>query len=1073
MFRSAASPALRLVSRLAWVTMLCSASAFAQSYDRDNGNCVSPSGEAIVACWNPLAGWKMREKAEDFSENNAVYQPHLKGWDFRINLPHVRFQLADSGRGSAAALAGVIENATLDTWKAYSHTNNSIWMTRVRESDHRVYYKVVPSRRALNGTGPENIESLTEDWVRVGPSNSPDMMVETPAIAVLGAGIPGTTVFAAARSLNSAIHLTERPMTSTNTASWTTAWAALGVDSTVPPVLIPAFGRHLALATVDAGNFVRVQLYDPATQTWGLAVRAFVGTRHAPKLIWDGTALNVFVVSTAGKLRHTYATRPTLDFGAASEVAPLLSVYNDAFDVIFFNARFHVAAVQDTTSTSAMMPVWYTSTKSSPGHPSTWSIMAETGVVTRSTPAIVNYNDNLFVAASGVDGRVRYSRRNPNRRGNDLSMATFAEEWLTAGTLIDRLMPGTFSGLATLRFNNDVYLSAHRTLGQKRGVYMLSFSRATMKQLLTQRLRMTLKWGGRDGNTVLGAGSFLQAGDTPAVGDFDGDGDGDILRFTPRPVSGDGSAPVYVRRANETIGTEVQAFGREHVWQASFSTAGEWPSVGDFDGDGKSDVISFAQKMQFDATGHPIGLAPVRVALSDGTKFNEKQLWHRDFSTSGQTPMVGDFNGDGKDDVITFSGEAQHDSNGAVLGQAPVQVALSNGQTFGTRNVWHSYFSLAGETPRVGDLNGDGIDDVATFLRAGLTRVYVALSNGSRFGARRLWATDFSPGAEVPLVGDFNADGRDDIMTVVRGSRSGDYAKDIYIAYSSGSAFGPKVLWHSAFVEGDEIAKVIHHSGKDRKTITRRVDDEDKFFSDLVAFGRDGSVSLARSLTNVPFPSGAPWERYKWFPEKGSGAALFPEWIWTDPANLDPVRCLTSTQAFHLGGASGVGGQGFFTSSVRSGGRQGHILQEMSHSVFAACLQTPYELRRDVLGVWHDVYEKQPTLVGGGIGARGMPGCPAEEIYDCRDPEHYFISLEHEYRLNGTGFRNKIRAATGTTKERYTVQYDWLRDHWFNGVEYKTGLAPPISFPADGVQCLRGECSRLPLVIGESPENEE
>jgi hypothetical protein len=265
------------------------------------------------------------------------------------------------------------------------------------------------------------------------------------------------------------------------------------------------------------------------------------------------------------------------------------------------------------------------------------------------------------------------------------------------------------------------------------------------------------------------------------------------------------------------------------------------------------------------------------------------------------------------------------------------------------------------------------------------------------------------------------------------------------------------------------------HSGKNRKTITRSNGDETKFFSDVVSFAKNGAVYLARSLTNVPFPSGAPWERYKWFPEKARGAAVFPEWIWTDPANVDPVRCLSSTHAFHLGGAGGSGDAGILTSSVRVGGREGHILQELGHSVFAECLGE-FSPNKDVLGVYHAVYDQQPTSPGGGIGAHAMRGCPGggdpdpTGFYDCRNPEHYFLSLLVAYRLNGTGFRAKIQVATGPDKARLIGQYNWLRDHWYNRVEYKRGTAAPASF-AEDVQCLRNECSLLPEPLADTTNN--
>ena len=59
-------------------------------------------------------------------------------------------------------------------------------------------------------------------------------------------------------------------------------------------------------------------------------------------------------------------------------------------------------------------------------------------------------------------------------------------------------------------------------------------------------------------------------------------------------------------------------------------------------------------------------------------------------------------------------------------------VALSNGPSFaGTSVKWQEFFAPAGETPLTGDFNGDGKDDIVTFTHGSLNDVYVALSNGS------------------------------------------------------------------------------------------------------------------------------------------------------------------------------------------------------------------------------------------------------------------------------------------------------------------------------------------------------
>jgi VCBS repeat protein len=111
----------------------------------------------------------------------------------------------------------------------------------------------------------------------------------------------------------------------------------------------------------------------------------------------------------------------------------------------------------------------------------------------------------------------------------------------------------------------------------------------------------------------------------------------------------------------------------------------------------------------------------------------------------GFSGVAGDFNGDGKDDIVTFTRGAAAD----------VYVALSNGHQFvGTGVKWHNFFAVGSEIPGTGDFTGDGRADIATFTRGPAADVYVARSNGSRFlGTGVKWHNFFAVGAEIPQPG--------------------------------------------------------------------------------------------------------------------------------------------------------------------------------------------------------------------------------------------------------------------------------------------------------------------------------
>ncbi|MGI8964789.1 MAG: N-acetylmuramoyl-L-alanine amidase, partial [Limisphaerales bacterium] len=193
----------------------------------------------------------------------------------------------------------------------------------------------------------------------------------------------------------------------------------------------------------------------------------------------------------------------------------------------------------------------------------------------------------------------------------------------------------------------------------------------------------------------------------------------------------------------------------------------------DFNGDGKSDIATFLRGGYNGAAGVADG--DVWVGLSDGLYGFAGSKWSEFFCAGTEIPLVGDFNGDGKTDVITFLRGGGNAAAGVPDGD--VVVALSNGNGFNAGSKWSEFFCVGAEIPMVGDFNGDGKDDIVTFIRGGYNGaagvsdgdVIVALSNGNGFNAGVKWSEFFCAGSEIPQVGDFNGDGKADIATFLRG----------------------------------------------------------------------------------------------------------------------------------------------------------------------------------------------------------------------------------------------------------------------------------------------------------------
>ncbi len=1032
-----------------------------QGVQKDSGHCTL-NGQVVVACWNPQAG---RDMPKNFSEY-PEFLPSLDGWDFRINLPHTRFRLARSGAGTGPAMVGVIEdatslyedpNVTLPIVKDYGHRNNSIWMFRVNQTDGQIYVKVLPSRRNPSGSATENVRSLTAGWVRVGAPGALKFRDEAPSVVALGKGLGSAAIYVVARAEDDALYMSKHVVADTSFFSWPEPWTAVGVTSVVRPSLSEAFDTKLALATWTStpSERIDVRLFDPADGKWRGRVRAGAAARRRPQLVWDGTALNVFFVAN-NRVRHTFAADDTpMKFDEPVDVSNLLFVVADDYHAIAFNKRLHVV-VRRATGIPPPQQVWYATTTTPFGQASQWSEPSSVGFSTSRAPKIAALYENLFVIGVGSNGRVVHARRDPNRPGTI---------WLDAGTAADSAIVGAFTDIDVLSFNSDLYLAGSKVFGVNApaGAYVINLGRAAMRRLMTAKWGMRLQWGGAGGAAVKGVGGFAPADEIPAIGDFNDDGRDDLVKFTQKAEAGVGPATVYVSL------NDGGKLGDNTLWHSFFSLKGEIPMVGDFNGDGKDDIVTFTQQQQKDAAGNVIGPAVVWVSLSTGRNFATSSIWHKFFSLKGEVPGVGDFNGDGKDDIITFTQQLQKDANGNVIGPAVVWVSLSDGTKFTTSSVWHRFFSLKGEIPMAGDFNGDGKDDIVTFTQQqqkdasgnviGNAVVWVSLSNGARFGTSSVWHTFFSLKGEIPQVADVNMDGRDDIVTFLRGQGTPpDRARNVFAALSQGNRFARSITWHSDFAGNDQarLQNAIVRSpvvgnffGTTLGDITGAASDRKRRLPDIFAFRNDAAVHVSTAMGNIPYSPAAPWEYYKWFTEKGIGVALFPEWIWQGPNH-----CTGINHRFAVQGLAGSGGGDLTISSVRLGGRSGHILEELGHSIFANC----FRKNNDVFGLFASIFET--STANGGIDANNMPDCPGS-FYDCRDPEHYFLALLSKYRLQGDTFREEIRAETDAgRKARLNAQYEWFRARWFPGIEFTRGPSANASLMPDGVPCLPGECLR-------------
>jgi hypothetical protein len=376
-------------------------------------------------------------------------------------------------------------------------------------------------------------------------------------------------------------------------------------------------------------------------------------------------------------------------------------------------------------------------------------------------------------------------------------------------------------------------------------------------QAKTFGARRTFRW------TFLIVSMLLTAAHSLGA-DFNGDGRDDIITFLRDGSGGNDRGYVYVALSNG------YGFGAGARWHDFFCVGLEIPVTGDFNGDGRDDIACFVRDTKTDA-----GRGDVYVALSTGSGFASSQKWHEYFCIGNEIPAVGDFNGDGRDDIVTFVRNTKSGND-----SADVYVALSTGSAFGAGVKWHDYFCIGYEIPAVGDFNGDGKDDIVTFVRdtkTGTERgdVWVAVSTGLAFGAGAKWHDYFCIGNELPLVGDFNGDGKDDLASLVRDAGSGTAQGDVYVTLSSGSTFsGTAVKWHNFFCVGNEIPTAGDFSGDGKADLAT-------FIHDTKPGTERGKVYVTKS-TGVAFGTGVKWHDFFCIQDEVpvAMAAVFPEFVF-------------------------------------------------------------------------------------------------------------------------------------------------------------------------------------------------
>lgn len=226
-------------------------------------------------------------------------------------------------------------------------------------------------------------------------------------------------------------------------------------------------------------------------------------------------------------------------------------------------------------------------------------------------------------------------------------------------------------------------------------------------------------------------------------GDFNGDGFDDLATVFD---CGNGTACIVVHVSNGS------SFVRLEQWstnQGGYWTAQKWLS-GDFNGDGRTDLAKAFKDG---------GNTSIDVHLSVGNAFS-MQRWatKQGGYSDAQKWMSGDFNADGVDDVAKAFGES---------GKSSIDVHISNRAGFSMQRWTTKQGGFWGAQKwMVGDFDGDGRDDaIVVFDNGGSALSTVHRSNGSGFLPEQQWSIAQSFANEYIdwLAGDFTGDGLADL----------------------------------------------------------------------------------------------------------------------------------------------------------------------------------------------------------------------------------------------------------------------------------------------------------------------